>query len=112
MIPAALDERLLAQFRSIVGDDGVISNPQELVVYECDAYTIEKNLPSVVVLPRTTQETAEIVGGEALHALGRPENRSTQGLIGEGCVLHQGAWIRDSRWTWFCRPTNASGRRT
>ena len=44
MIPTTLDEPLLAQFRSIVGAEGVISHPHELVVYECDAYTIEKNL--------------------------------------------------------------------
>jgi len=61
MPPVSIDESLLKRFRSIVGDDGVISHPHELLVYECDAYTIEKNPPDCVVLPRTTEETADIV---------------------------------------------------
>src|ERR1043165_5403495 len=47
--------------REIVGRDGVVSDPQRLVVYECDAYTLEKMLPHAVVLPRTTEEVAAVV---------------------------------------------------
>jgi glycolate oxidase len=54
--PALADE-----LRAIVGPDGVISDPQELLVYECDAYTLEKNLPTAVVLPRTTEEVVALV---------------------------------------------------
>src|SRR5204863_6736231 len=32
-----------------------------LLVYECDAYTLEKNLPNFVVLPRSTEEVVAIV---------------------------------------------------
>lgn len=49
-----------ARLRAIVGDDGVVDNPKELLVYECDAYTIEKNLPTAVVLPRTTEQVAAV----------------------------------------------------
>src|SRR5258708_39550776 len=31
------------------------------MVYECDGYTLERGLPNVVVLPRTTGEVAAIV---------------------------------------------------
>lgn len=30
-------------------------------MYECDAYTLEKNLPNIVVLPRSTEEVAAVV---------------------------------------------------
>ena len=40
--------RLLTE---IVGGDAVLADDRELVVYECDAYTLQKNLPTVVVLP-------------------------------------------------------------
>lgn len=50
-----------ARLRAIVGDDGVVDNPKELLVYECDAYTIEKNLPTAVVLPRSTEQVAAVV---------------------------------------------------
>lgn len=52
---------LSAGLRQIVGRDGVVDQPDELLVYECDAYTLEKNLPTAVVLPRTTQEVSEVV---------------------------------------------------
>src|SRR5205085_10087140 len=47
--------------RQIVGVEGTISNPDELLVYECDAFTMEKNLPNVVVLPRSTDEVVAVV---------------------------------------------------
>src|SRR5438132_6482481 len=46
---------------AIVGHDGVVSKPEELLVYECDAYTLERHLPNVVVLPRRAEEVAAIV---------------------------------------------------
>jgi len=49
------------QLRALLGAESVISEPDELLVYECDAYTLEKHLPAVVVLPRTTEQVAAIV---------------------------------------------------
>ncbi len=53
--------RFLEQLRAIVGDEGVIATADELAVYECDAYTLEKFAPDVVVLPRTTEEVVAVV---------------------------------------------------
>ena len=39
------------------GNDAVLSNHSDLVVYECDGFVIEKNCPDVVVFPRTTAAT-------------------------------------------------------
>lgn len=39
----------------------MIAGSSELAVYECDAYTLEKALPQVVVLPRSTAEVAAVV---------------------------------------------------
>jgi len=49
------------ELRSIVGADGVIAGDDELLVYECDAYTLERHLPGVVVLPRTTEQVVAVV---------------------------------------------------
>lgn len=54
--PACLDA-----LRAIVGPAHVISEPAELMVYECDAYTLEKSAPSVVVLPASTEEVAAVL---------------------------------------------------
>ncbi|MBI3848917.1 MAG: FAD-binding protein [Verrucomicrobia bacterium] len=59
--PTTVSRRQIDELIAIVGKDDVIHGDQELRVYECDAYTLEKNLPNVVVLPRTTDEVAAIV---------------------------------------------------
>jgi glycolate oxidase len=47
--------------RAIVGSDGVLDSHAELLVYECDAFVLEKRSPEVVVFPRTAQDVARIV---------------------------------------------------
>jgi len=51
----------VSALRAIAGDDAVIARPNELRVYECDGYTLEKSAPEGVVLPRTTQQVAQIL---------------------------------------------------
>src|SRR5713226_5323958 len=53
---------LLDSLRSIVGRDGVLTSASDLLVYECDGYTIEKNKPDVVVFPTSTEQVVQIVG--------------------------------------------------
>jgi glycolate oxidase len=52
---------LLDRLRPIVGRDALLSSPSELLVYECDGFTIEKNKPDVVVFPTTTEQVVQIV---------------------------------------------------
>ena len=57
----SISAQVIDQLRGIVGRDNVVSGEEELIVYECDAYTLEKQLPGVVVLPQTATEVAAIV---------------------------------------------------
>jgi glycolate oxidase len=52
-----LSERL----RDVVGTDALITSPSELLVYECDGYTIEKHKPHVVVFPTSAEQVVQIV---------------------------------------------------
>ena len=54
------DRALSEQLSKIVGADGLVDDPDELLVYECDAYTLEKNPPTAVVFPRTTEQVAAV----------------------------------------------------
>src|SRR5437868_3359050 len=47
---------LIERLRAIVGPDALLTSPSELFVYECDAYTVEKNRPDVVVFPTSTEQ--------------------------------------------------------
>jgi len=53
--------QLTRRLAEIVGKDAVLDDERELVVYECDAYTLQRNPPTAVVLPRSTQEVAAVV---------------------------------------------------
>jgi glycolate oxidase len=59
---------LMAELRDVVGAGGVIEERADLLPYECDGYTLEKAMPSAVILPRSTAETVAVV--RALHAAG------------------------------------------
>ncbi len=67
--PVALTVPVVNALRAIVGAENIIHGDQELLVYECDAYTLEKQLPNVVVLPRTTEQVAAVVKLCAQHGL-------------------------------------------
>ena len=58
---ATVAAELLERFRRLLGDDGVLASRDELMVYECDGYVVEKKSPDVVLFPTTTAEVAEIV---------------------------------------------------
>jgi glycolate oxidase len=67
--PISLSPEVVEALIRIVGSNNVISGEKELLVYECDAYTLEKHLPNVVVLPRTTEEVCAIAKLCARHNL-------------------------------------------
>lgn len=52
---------LLDKLRAIVGPQNLLTAPSELMVYECDGFTIEKNQPEVVVFPTSTEQIVRIV---------------------------------------------------
>src|SRR5215510_3123524 len=56
-----MDTTLIPHLRDIVGPDGIVVQSTALSVYECDGYTLEKAIPEVVVLPRSTEEVAAVV---------------------------------------------------
>jgi glycolate oxidase len=53
--------RLIPRLREIVGADGLLTASEELLVYECDGYVIEKKTPDVVVFPTTRDQVVAIV---------------------------------------------------
>ena len=53
--------QFLQRLRDIVGADRLLDAPDELVVYECDGYVVEKNTPDVVVFPINSEEVVRIV---------------------------------------------------
>ncbi len=48
-------------FERVVGQANVVQRKEELLVYECDGLTSYRQRPALVVLPRTTEQVAEVV---------------------------------------------------
>lgn len=61
---------LLADLAAAVGAENLLHRPDELLVYECDGFVIEKSIPDVVVFPTTTEQVAAAV--KACHKHGVP----------------------------------------
>jgi glycolate oxidase len=59
--PSSPSTRFLADLTAIVGAENVLSHHDELLVYECDGYVINKNVPDVVVFPTSTAHVVEVV---------------------------------------------------
>src|SRR6266545_279250 len=58
---ASTPPSLIDRMRSLVGADGVLTAPSEMLVYECDGYTVEKSRPDVVVFPNSTEQVVAVV---------------------------------------------------
>lgn len=52
---------LLDRLRAIVGSGALLTAPCDLLVYECDGFTMEKNRPDVVAFPTSTEQVVRIV---------------------------------------------------
>jgi glycolate dehydrogenase FAD-linked subunit len=63
-----MDSRVLDRLTRVVGRRGVLSTPEDLAVYSYDA-TFAEGLPGLVVLPETTEQTAEVVKVLAEHRI-------------------------------------------
>ena len=55
-----MDSRLLRDLKSLLGSDGVLHRPEELLLYEYDG-SVEVARPNCVVFPRTTADVLGIV---------------------------------------------------
>ncbi|BAY45151.1 glycolate oxidase subunit GlcD [Scytonema sp. HK-05] len=83
---------IIKQFEAVVGKNGVVQRREELITYECDGLTSYRERPAVVVLPRTTEQVAEVVKICDRHSIPFIARGSGTGLSGgalpvENCVL-------------------------
>lgn len=56
-----ITSEFLVSLAQIVGPSKVLSSRDELLVYECDGYIVEKNVPDVVVFPEDSDQVVAIV---------------------------------------------------
>ena len=57
----SLPSRMLSELTDALGVENVLSRHDERLVYECDGYVINKQVPDVVVFPTSTAQVVEVV---------------------------------------------------
>ncbi|MBW4447531.1 MAG: glycolate oxidase subunit GlcD [Spirirestis rafaelensis WJT71-NPBG6] len=83
---------IIKQFEAVLGKNGVVQRREELITYECDGLTSYRQRPGLVVLPRTTEQVAEVVKICDRYSIPFIARGSGTGLSGgalpiEDCVL-------------------------
>jgi glycolate oxidase subunit GlcD len=90
-------DAVIDELQDVVGDENVLFEPDELLVYECDGLPQHKHLPRAVVFPNSTEETADVLA--LLHAEGisfAPRGAGT-GLSGGALAVNRGIVIEMAR---------------
>jgi glycolate oxidase len=87
----------LAELRSIVGPDGLITERGQLQTYECDGLTNFRVLPGAVVLPRSAQQVQGIVKFCANHSIPFVSRGAGTGLSGGALPAEGGIVISLAR---------------
>jgi glycolate oxidase len=84
--------RLRHAFAAIVGPDAVVTDPDELLVYESDGLTILRATADVIVFPRSTEEVAACVRLANAEGLPFVARGAGTGLAG-GCLPAEGGLV-------------------
>src|SRR5438270_14095279 len=84
---------LIEQLRDIVGHESVLSEPDELLVYECDGLPQHKHPPRAVVFPTSTAETAEILKVLSRERVSFAPRGAGTGLSGGALAIDRGSGI-------------------
>ncbi len=90
-------DTLIENLRAIVGRKGVLSHPDELLVYECDGLPQHKYLPRAVVFPRSTEEIAEVMRVLQRAKVPFTPRGAGTGLSGGALALERGVVIEMAR---------------
>ncbi len=90
-------DNLIENLRAIVGQDAVLSEPSELIVYECDGLPQHKYPPRAVVFPSSTEQTAAVMRALADAGVPFTPRGAGTGLSGGALALNRGVVIELAR---------------
>ena len=99
-LAAETRQRLIRGCEVIVGSAGVITSPDELRVYDCDALIFHhRGMPDLVVLPTSTGQVADVVRLCAKEGVPFLPRGAGTGLSGGATPIHGGVLIVLTRMT-------------
>src|SRR6266404_5925130 len=90
-------DSLIQELREIVGEENVLSEPDELLVYECDGLPQHKHPPRAVVFPNSTEETSDVLQLLAGEGVSFAPRGAGTGLSGGALAINRGVVIELAR---------------
>src|SRR6266571_1060108 len=90
-------DALIEELREIVGEENVLSESAELLVYECDGLPQHKHPPRAVVFPNSTEETSEVLEVLSDEGVSFAPRGAGTGLSGGALALNRGVVIELAR---------------
>ena len=90
-------DTIIEKLGAVVGSAGVLSEPDELLVYECDGLPQHKYRPRAVVFPSSTEETAAVMRVLAQEGVPFTPRGAGTGLSGGALALNRGVVIELAR---------------
>jgi glycolate oxidase subunit GlcD len=90
-------EDLVKDLWSIVGRENVLTDPEELLVYECDGLPQHKHPPRAVVFPTSTEETSEVLSLLSAEGVSFAPRGAGTGLSGGALAIDRGVVIELAR---------------
>jgi glycolate oxidase subunit GlcD len=91
------DDQLLDELRDVVGDENVLSDTDELLVYECDGLPQHKHPPRAVVFPNSTEETADVLAVLHEQRVSFAPRGAGTGLSGGALAINRGVVVELAR---------------
>lgn len=95
--PSSFVDQLIETLRAVVGSSAVLTEPDELLVYECDGLPQHKYRPCAVVFPSSTEETAAVMRVLARESVPFTPRGAGTGLSGGALALNHGVVIELAR---------------
>jgi glycolate oxidase subunit GlcD len=90
-------DALVEELCDIVGIENVLSEPDELLVYECDGLPQHKHPPRAVVFPTSTEETSEVLSLLSEEGVSFAPRGAGTGLSGGALAIDRGVVIELAR---------------
>lgn len=90
-------DSLIENLRAVVGREGVLTEPEELLVYECDGLPQHKHPPRAVVFPTSTEETSEVLSLLSEEGVSFAPRGAGTGLSGGALAIDRGVVIELAR---------------
>src|SRR5436190_10959092 len=88
---------IVEKLREVVGSGAVLSEPDELLVYECDGLPQHKYRPRAVVFPSSTEQTAAVMKELARAKVPFTPRGAGTGLSGGALALNDGVVVELAR---------------